>query len=255
MKFPNQSFLEVYFLDLARAASASVGRVMGYDSMKGNGLMISDRLFLTNSHVVHDSEVAGQSVAEFNYELDQQGSPKPTTRFAFAPDILLMESPENDLDFTIIAVGDRISGRNSLSDFGFCPLKGNFSNYSLGESVNIIQHPGVEFKKIILRNTRLVAQSDEVLHYFAGMISGSSGSPVFNDRFEPIALHHCGVPSRIAFTEDGKPGPKQIAEGIRISSIVKRINLEKNSLNKEQRRLIDTALACPFSHPSLLNTR
>ncbi len=255
MNFPNQSFLDICFLDLARAASAAVGRVVRHNSVKGNGFMISDRLFLTNNHIIHDFEVARRSIVEFNYELDHQGSPKPTTKYTFSPDAFLMKSPEKELDFTIVAVGNNVSGIGELSDIGFCPLKGNEDKHSLGEFVNIVQHPGVEFKKIILRNNRLVAQSDEVLHYHAAMISGSSGAPIFNDRFEPIALHHYGVPSRIAFTQDGKPGPIQVAEGIRISAIVKRVNLEKNNLNKKQRRLIDTALAYPFSHPSLLNSK
>jgi endonuclease G len=255
MNAPNLSFLDIYFLDLARAASAAVGRVIRYDSMKGNGFMISDKLFLTNNHIIHDSEVARRSIVEFSYELNQKRCPKPTTKFTFAPDEFLMSSPEKDLDFTIVAVGDRVSGESKICDFGFCPLRGNEDAYSLGEFVNIIQHPGVEFKKIVLRNNRLVAQSDEVMHYYATVISGSSGSPIFNDRFEPIALHHYGSPSRIAFTQDGKPGPTKIAEGIRISAIVKRINSEKYKLNKKQRLLIDTALTCPFSHPSLLNSK
>jgi endonuclease G len=246
-------FIDASFLDLAKAASAAVGRVMRHDSMKGNGFMISNKLFLTNNHIIQDYEPAKGLVVEFNYELDWRGRPKPTTIFAFSPDEFFMRSRENDLDFTIVAIGDRVSGGNCLSDFGFCPLKEKEDTYSLGEFANIIQHPGCEFKKIMLRSSHLAAESEDVLHYYATMVSGSSGSPVFNDRFEPIALHHSGCPSRIAFAKDGTPGPKQIAEGIRISAIVKRINSEKSNLKKEQRSLIETALACPFSHPSLLN--
>ena len=252
MKTSNQSFLDIFFLDLARAASATVGRVVRHNSMKGNGFMISNRLFLTNNHVIHDSEVAMKSVVEFNYEMGMKGSPLPTTKFAFSPEAFLMKSPEEDLDFTIVAVGSRVGGLSNLSDFGFCPLNGNENNYALGDFVNVIQHPGQEFKKIVLRNNRLVAQSEEILQYYAAMISGSSGAPVFNDRFEPIALHHYGRPSRVGLTKDGKPGPKRIAEGVRISAIVKRINSEKGKLDIEQRLLIETALSCPFSQPSLL---
>ena len=255
MNSPNQALVDICFLDLARAASETVGRVLRHDSMKGNGFMISDKLFMTNNHIVHDCEVAKRSVVEFNYELDQCGCPKPTTKFAFEPKDFLMKSPKEDLDFTIVAIGDRVSGESKLTDFGFCPLKVEEDKCALGEFVNIIQHPGLEFKKIVLRTGRLVAQSEEVLHYYATVISGSSGSPVFNDKFEPIAIHHYGCPSRMAFTQNGKPGPKQIAEGIRISAIVKRINSERSNLDKEQRRLVDIALAYSFSYPSLLNLR
>ena len=98
-----------------------------------------------------------------------------------------------------------------------------------------------------------MAQTDEVLHYYASAISGSSGSPIFNDQFEPIGIHHSGKPSRIAYTQNGKPGPEEIMEGIRISAIVNRINLEKNKLPEKHRRLIDVALKYPFRHPSSLN--
>jgi endonuclease G len=246
-----ESFLDINFLHLAQAASSTVGRVIRYNSAKGNGFMISNRLFLTSNHIVHDDEDAELSTVEFGYELDQKRRPKPTTKFKFAPKDFLIKSPKEDLDFTIVAIGERVSGKGKLTDFGFCPLKRNDDKYSLGELVNIIQHPGLDFKKIALRNNRLVAQSDDVLQYHAAVISGSSGSPVFNDKFEPIALHHRGSPSRQAFTQDGKPGPAEIAEGIRISAIVKKVEIVKSKLNLEQRFLIDSALSCSFSYPSL----
>ena len=248
----NESFLDINFLHLAQAASSTVGRVIRYDSAKGNGFMISNRLFLTSNHIVHDDEDAKLSTVEFGYELDENCQPKPTTKFNFAPNDFLIKSPKEDLDFTIIAIGERVSGKGELADFGFCPLKENDGKYSLGELVNIIQHPGSDFKKIALRNNRSVAQSNDVLQYYAAVISGSSGSPVFNDKFEPIALHHRGSPSRQAFTQDGKPGPTEIAEGISINAIVKKIKLVKSELNLEQRFLIDSALSCSFSHPSLV---
>jgi endonuclease G len=209
---------------------------------------------LTNNHLIHNDEDAELSTVEFGYELDQESRPKPTTKFNFAPKEFLMKSPTEDLDFTIVAIGERISGKCKLSDFGFCPLKENDDRYSLGDFVNIIQHPGSDFKKIVLRNNQLIAQSNDVLHYRAAVISGSSGSPVFNDKFEPVALHHRGRPSRDALTQDGKPSPTEIAEGIRISAIVKKIEIEKTRLNREQRSLINSALSCSFSYPSLAHS-
>ena len=251
MKLPNSIFLNTNFLDLAKAAASTVGRVIRNNSIQGNGFMMSDRLFLTNQHLIQDFEDANNSIVEFNYELDKKLTPKNTTKFEFAPQDFFMSSEEEDLDFSIIAIGKRVSGKNLLSDFGFCPLSKNKDPLSLDQEINIIQHPKREFKKIVLRNNRLVAKSDEVLHYYAPMISGSSGSPIFNDKFEPIALHHYASPSRIAYTKDGKPGPKRIAEGIRISAIINWIESEKQKLSKNQHALINSALSYPFSYPSL----
>jgi endonuclease G len=249
---PRAPSLDVCFLDLARAAASSVGRVLHNNSeFKGAGFMISNRLFLTNNHVIHNSARAMACLVEFNYELGVMGCPKAVTRFALAPNDFFVSSPQEDLDFTIVAIGNRVSGKGELSDFGFCPLRDTDDKHPLGEFVNIIHHPGESFKQIVLR-AHLAAHTDEVLHYYANTRSGSSGSPVFNDQFEPIGIHHYRKPTRIALTPDGRPGPRDANEGIRISAIVKRINSEKNGLSQEQRALIDAALGCSFRHPSLL---
>jgi endonuclease G len=245
--------LDVCFLDLARAAASTVGRVLHNTlGWQGTGFMISDRLFVTNNHVIRDSPKAEEFFVEFNYELDVMKVPKPVTRFALAPNDFFMSSPKEDLDFTIVALGSRVFGKGKLSDFGFCPIKDTENKHELGMLANIVGHPEGQFKQMAIRSNRIVAWNDEVLQYYTKAKVGSSGSPVFNDDWEPIALHHWGCPTRTAYTTNGKLGPEDTKEGIRISAIVKRINSEKNRLSQKQRALIDGALGCPFRQPSLL---
>ncbi len=249
--FNKAQVIGVSFLELAQAAASSVGRIL--DNMKiwlGTGFMISGRLLMTNNHVIPDSKKAIDSLIEFNYELDAVNAPKAVTRFALAPNDFFMSSPEDDLDFTIVALGDRVLGEGKISDFGYCPLFDGHSKKFYW--ANIIHHPQGNFKQITISQNKIVAWNHDVLQYYAKTDVGSSGAPVFNKYWEPIALHHWGAPTRRAFTLKGKLGPKDTKEGIRISAIIKRVNSKKYFLNQKQRSLIDAALACPFRHPSLL---
>jgi len=251
--------VDVYFLEVAQAAAATVGRVVdNAEDAKGSGFMISKDLFITNNHVINDQSKAQALFVEFNYELDVMRTPKPITRFALDPTKFFMTSPKlpKGLDFTIVALGARVFGQGKLSDFGYCPLKGDIKNkHALGTLANIIQHPEGNFKQISIRKNLLAARNDEVLHYYTEAEKGSSGAPVFNYRWEPIALHRAGAPIQNAYTSDGQHGPiENVREGIRISAIVESISVAKTSLTKRECSLIDKALNCPFWHPSLIKT-
>ena len=75
----------------------------------------------------------------------------------------------------------------------------------------IIQHPSGERKQLALRENQVVDVLDNFLHYRTDTSPGSSGSPVFNDQWEIVALHHSGVPKKDAqgriLTKDGYRTP------------------------------------------------
>jgi len=66
----------------------------------------------------------------------------------------------------------------------------------VGEYVTIIQHPEGKRKQIALRENQVVDMLDDFAHYRTDTAPGSSGSPVFNDQWEIVALHHSGVPKK-----------------------------------------------------------
>ena len=90
----------------------------------------------------------------------------------------------------------------------------------LGEVANIIQHPKGRRKEVVLRENRLVSRLEPVLHYIADTEGGSSGSPVFNNDWQVIALHHWGGPGPLAVSGLMPNGNAEVNEGVRISKIV-----------------------------------
>jgi endonuclease G len=63
-----------------------------------------------------------------------------------------------------------------------------------GEWLTIIQHPNGEPKQVCVRENRLIKRTNDVLWYSTDTLGGSSGSPVFNNDWFVVALHHSGVP-------------------------------------------------------------
>lgn len=243
-------FFGVSFLDLARMATRSVGRViLANGSPNGSGFMVSEKLFLTNNHVISSIADADRFLLEFDYELDFEGKAKTVTRFKFDPITFFYTNTETDLDFTLIAVGDRTSGTAMLKDFTYCPLFKDEDKHVLGEFVNIIQHPAGDFKQIVFRENQLVNRLSKVLHYLADTMPGSSGSPVFNDQWEVIALHHWGEPFREVTDADGQPIPKEMNEGIRISAIFDELTNLLSKLTGEQRQLLQNVLKFKSRYP------
>jgi endonuclease G len=145
------------------------------------------------------------------------------------------------LDFTLVAIGKKRSGSGDIKKYSYCSLSNAKDKHALGEVANIIQHPQGRFKELVLRENRLAHRTDAMLHYIADTEGGSSGSPVFNNEWQVIALHHWGGPSQ-DFTDDtGQPVPQQVNEGIRASRIVAEIEARAPSLTEMQREMLRRA--------------
>ncbi len=206
--------------------AAADGTVRGY----GTGFLVSPRLLLTNQHVLPTLEVAAGSQAEFNYQLRIDGTLRPSQTFALEPGRFFLA--DQGLDYALVAVRPDAG----LAAFGWLPLIEEQGKVLVGEWVNIVQHPNGEPKQLAIRENRVIDELDLFLHYLTDTAPGSSGSPVFNDQWEVVALHHSGVPKRTAggqiLSIDARPwepwmGEHRIAwvgnEGIRASRLVAHI--------------------------------
>lgn len=229
MQGPTIDFTGVEFLTRGRRAADTVGRVVwGTGAAQGTGFLVGPGVFLTNNHVIKSAALASGMQVQFDYEADDDGSQRPVTVFSFAPGKLFVSDPVEGLDYTLIAIGDRLSGGRAITEFGYIPLSDASDKHALGEIANIVQHPLGGLKQIVVRENSLVSRDEtaQVLHYLADTDQGSSGALVCNNEWEAIALHHWGGPFLEVTDANGQPLRRDINEGIRISAIVKDLGLK-----------------------------
>ena len=238
-----------------RRAVAYIEVVDAATAESGTGFMITPRLFITNQHVIADDAAALHAQITFDRESDETGRPRPATSFLLDPGAFALYSLQSELDYAIVAVGKRIAGDQSLSDFGYCPLSNTPDRHVLGMNVNIVQHPNGLPKMISVRNNLLTYRTGRTLLYETDTQEGSSGSPVFNDAWDLVALHHWGQPFLELKDDKGASIPNNVNEGIRISAIYEDLVSRLETLPPPQRALLSQALdatQAPVSPPSLL---
>ena len=225
-------------------------RAVGYVEMNGptsstagSGFLISSRLFLTNCHVIPNTNAARATQVTFDREATVSGVPSPTTVFLLDPDSFALFSTERELDYALLAIGRINSGTANIKELGYCPLSDTPDRHRLGMNVNIIQHPRGLPKMIAIRNNYLTARTDRTLLYDTDTDPGSSGSPVFNDGWDVVALHHWGEPFLETADEGGKKLPVNVNEGVRISAIYRDLQQKLATLPSPQQALLREALA------------
>ena len=209
-------------------------RVLGY----GTGFLVGEGVLLTNNHVLQSPDIARNSLAEAFYQYGLEGQDETRQTFTLEPDRLFFT--DRNLDFTLVAVAPR-SDRDgiAIADIGWLPLIGSTGKAIEGEWLTIVQHPQGERKQVCVRENQLLKRDDDVLWYSTDTLGGSSGSPVFNNDWLLVALHHSGVPETVNGkwqTVDGRDYDpnrddetriKWVAnEGIRVSRIVQKLSSE-----------------------------
>lgn len=228
---------------LARRAVAYIELNLPNQSRMATGFLISPDLLMTNCHVIEDSDQALSATVFFDRELDIARVPMQTTAFSLDPQRFFLSSPVDKLDFVIVALGRPLSSVTPAKDLGFCALSPAGNKHAVGMNVNIIQHPNGYYKQLAIRNNLLTYRTDHALLYETDTEVGSSGSPVFNDSWDVIALHHWGQPYLAKVDLSDAPDiPTHANEGVRISVIYQALQQALAGLAGDPRNLLSAAL-------------
>jgi endonuclease G, mitochondrial len=236
---PSNDLVDLSPSELALRTASSVARITtvpdaGYAAQGvASGLLLPGGLLLTNHHVFPSSSAARGYAANFNHARDEQGL-RAGVFFELDPDGFYVS--DEKLDFALVGVKAKGTAQEDLAAVPAIRLIEATGKILRGHPVNIIQHPNGGPRQFAVTNNSLVdILAEGFLHYEADTDRGSSGSPVFNDDWEMLALHHCGVPLmqgvRIIAKDDsvwdesmGEQAIRWVAnEGTRVSFIVKRL--------------------------------
>ncbi|HRO48065.1 serine protease [Agriterribacter sp.] len=177
-------------------------------------------LLLTNAHVVSNNpgEKALQpDEAVVTFEVLDKGAAE--LRIAE----ILWSSPINLLDASVLRFDKESLAivKTLTKDITFYPLAKRLPAIQADappeERIYIIGHPAGGTLQLSFQDNLLLDYEDPRIHYRTPTTGGSSGSPVFNQQWELIGLHHAGSEEMPRL--HGKPGTYQANEGMWIQAI------------------------------------
>jgi V8-like Glu-specific endopeptidase len=152
------------------------------------GFLIDRNRLLTNEHCVNTLDICRTTVAIFGYEALGSGGAVSSGE-QFACDDLLKKSEK--LDAALL----RVRGEPGAI-YGSLPLAQQ--GVALNQSVIMVQHPAGEPKQVSRKGCFVsslsalgVSEKTDFGHK-CDTLGGSSGSPILNEQFAVVGLHHFG---------------------------------------------------------------
>ncbi|MET7405705.1 trypsin-like peptidase domain-containing protein [Streptomyces parvulus] len=210
--FSTSTFQDVAFLRRGMERATSVCRlrvtVDGHHSHHGTAFRVGPDLLLTNHHVLtggHGARVE-RIEAWFGYERDLEGRNLEHVSVVCDPDSVIGDATD---DWAVVVATEPLPEEAEgveLSDG---------ATVEEGDRVYIIQHPNGGVKKLAALHNLVRYVDDEVVQYWTDTDRGSSGSPVFDERWRVVALHR-----RVARIGLLSAAPEYRNEGIRIERVV-----------------------------------
>jgi V8-like Glu-specific endopeptidase len=201
------NFLDIHLLNGALYCARAVGRVeVPEGTARGTGFLIGPDLLLTNNHVLSNAGDLEEGVVRFGYYNDTSGVPEKGKVVKMKPGFFFT-SPAVELDYSLVQLQEMpvrktVSEKQLTKPMAELAQMGKHRGYLVlmpnkppeRSRVNIIQHPRGDPLKVVMTQNYVDSCTDTRLLYVADTMDGSSGSPVFNQKWEVVALHHSGAP-------------------------------------------------------------
>jgi len=184
-----ETLLDVVFLAIGLDRARSVCHLkvkIGKKRFVGTGFRVADDLILTNHHVVvqkldGQETKASEITAWFDYEVNRDGSIKQAVVIPCDAASVIASA---DRDWAVFKAVEPIPER-------FPPLPIDTTiELEPDDRVYIIQHPNGRPKMIGMHHNIVRSIDDDVVQYWTDTEGGSSGSPVFDEAWNVVALHH-----------------------------------------------------------------
>ncbi len=190
--------------------------------MEGNvfNKTLKDELVLiTNAHVVtndeNEREALRPSDALISFEV-------LGLKNVFSASELFFTSPFKELDTTILrfnkADNELLRATLKQREVELYKTSDKLPEKEEKGRVYIIGHPAGGILQLSLQDNAMLDYEDRLLHYRTPTVGGSSGSPVFNEYWQLIGLHHAG--GNYMRKLNNQRGMYQANEGIWIRSII-----------------------------------
>ncbi|MFJ6618079.1 trypsin-like peptidase domain-containing protein [Kitasatospora sp. NPDC091335] len=183
--FGAAEYLDVAFLRRGAELATAVCRLLvthaDGTTCYGTAFRIGPDLLLTNHHVLYaDGRAAVAVEAWFGYEQDLDGRAL-TYRTVRCDTATAVGRPEGD--WAVIRAAGPLP-----EDALVVPLPERVT-VAEGDRVCIIQHPHGLVKKLAVRHNVVRHVDEQVVQYWTDTDHGSSGAPVFDERWRLVALH------------------------------------------------------------------
>jgi hypothetical protein len=169
---------------------------------------------LTNSHVVSPSPQLPDTIKPADAIITFEGLSGAEDK-SWTVKKLIFNSPIGELDATLLQLDRSVPGVEPY------PIAPALPDRNGPQRLYVVGHPlggGLSFS---LQDNLLLDWDQRRVHYRTPTEPGSSGSPVFDDQWRLIALHHAGKSDMRKL--NGKPGTYEANEGINILAIAEEI--------------------------------